>query len=113
MQSAGPALRIISLIFLLVFAALIIAVAVGLAALPGQIAKRRQHPFSDAVNIAGWLGLPTGIVWVLAMVWAHMSPKPNESSGHATTESAQLAAQVQQLESLVDALEQTSSGNQS
>ncbi|MBB3207675.1 heme/copper-type cytochrome/quinol oxidase subunit 2 [Rhodopirellula rubra] len=70
-EAAGPALRIIALVFLLVFVMLIVAVLVGLAALPGSIARKRNHPQSDAVNICGWLGLPTGILWVVAIVWAY------------------------------------------
>ncbi|WP_236616290.1 DUF3302 domain-containing protein [Rhodopirellula europaea] len=110
LQSAGPALRVVSLVFLLVFAVLILACIVGLAALPGRIAHRRHHPFADAVNVAGWLGLPTGIVWVLAMVWAHMGPRDNNVS---TDQTNQLATQVRQLETLVDSLEQTQGGAQS
>ncbi len=110
LQSAGPALRIVSLVFLLVFAVLILAFIVGLAALPGKIAHRRHHPFADAVNVAGWLGLPTGIVWVLAMVWAHMGPRGQNVSADQTN---RLATQVRQLETLVDSLEQTQSGAQS
>lgn len=70
-EAAGPALRIIALVFLLVFVVMIVAVLVGLAALPGRIARKRNHPQSDAVNICGWFGLPTGILWVVAMVWAY------------------------------------------
>ncbi len=67
----GPTLRIVALLFLLIFAVLIVSVAVALAALPGQIARRRGHDKADAISMAGWLGLPTGILWVLAMVWAY------------------------------------------
>ncbi|MCC9656775.1 DUF3302 domain-containing protein [Rhodopirellula halodulae] len=113
LQSAGPTLRIIALVFLLVFVALALLVTVVLAALPGQIAKRRQHAYADAVNIAGWLGLPTGIVWVLAMVWAHMSPKPTPQSKHSQIDPLQLETQIQSLEALVDSMEASGQGAKS
>ena len=49
-----------------------IALFVFLAMLPGKIAKGRNHPQADAINVAGWLGivLTLGVVWVLALIWA-------------------------------------------
>lgn len=53
---------------------LILALLVGfivLAMLPGKIAKQRNHPQSDAINVAGWIGaLGAGIFWPLALIWA-------------------------------------------
>lgn len=40
-ESLGPTLRVVALGFLLVFVLLILALTVGLAALPGKIAARR------------------------------------------------------------------------
>ena len=57
---------------------LVIATAVGvlvvLAMMPGKIAAQRKHPQAEAIKVAGWLGLLTGIVWILAMIWAYMKP---------------------------------------
>ncbi len=56
------------------FAVLIAAavvIIVGLGLLPGAIARKRGHPQTDAVNVAGWLGVATlGILWPLALIWA-------------------------------------------
>ncbi len=71
-ESIGPALRWIVLAFLLVFAIVAVAVVAGIAALPGWIARRRKHPQAAAINICGWFGLPTGVLWVLAVVWAYL-----------------------------------------
>ncbi|MEM7462627.1 MAG: DUF3302 domain-containing protein [Pseudomonadota bacterium] len=53
---------------------LILALLVGfivLAMLPGKIARQRNHPQSDAINVAGWVGaLGAGIFWPLALIWA-------------------------------------------
>jgi len=64
-------LGIFSLIVLATLAVTIIGVVVWLAMLPGKIALRRQHPQAEAIRIAGWLGILTGIVWILALIWAH------------------------------------------
>ena len=69
-EAIGPALRGIVLVFLILFALIALALIVLLAALPGQIAKRRGHPQVLAVSLCGWLGLPTGLLWVVALIWA-------------------------------------------
>ena len=45
---------------------------IDLARLPGEIAAQRGHPHADAVRIAGVIGIFTGILWVLALIWAHV-----------------------------------------
>lgn len=46
-----------------------------LAGLPGQLARDRQHPQADAINVLGWLSLLTLFAtWPVALVWAYMSP---------------------------------------
>lgn len=43
-----------------------------LAPLPGSIAKSRNHPNAEAINMLGWLGmLFGGVLWIIALVWAH------------------------------------------
>ncbi|MGI9400999.1 MAG: DUF3302 domain-containing protein [Rhizobiaceae bacterium] len=58
----------------IVLIVLILAVLAGfivLAMLPGKIAKQRNHPQSEAINVAGWVGaLLAGIFWPLALIWA-------------------------------------------
>ena len=34
-------------------------IGLKLAALPGKIADRREHPQTDAIRVTGWLGLLT------------------------------------------------------
>ena len=53
-ESIGPLLRWIALAFLFVAVLAAVAVAAGVAALPGWLARRRQHPqFTEDVQIAG------------------------------------------------------------
>ena len=59
---------------LLVFLAVAgIYLAITLAALPGRIAAKRNHPAAQAVNVAGWVTFFTGFVlWPVALVWAYL-----------------------------------------
>ena len=58
---------------------LLVAVASGLAILiilgvaPGYVARRRGHPWAQAVSVAGWVTLVFGFVfWPLAFIWAYV-----------------------------------------
>jgi Protein of unknown function (DUF3302) len=46
--------------------------------LPGHIAKTRNHPWAQAVTVAGWVTLICGFVlWPIALIWAHVDvPAP-------------------------------------
>ncbi len=105
----GPTLRVVVLAFLFVFALAALALVVVLAAMPGKIARSRQHPQADAVNICGWLGLPTGAQWVLAMVWAFYRHDrlvaPADGKSTADISAAPLARRVAELETAITQLE--------
>ena len=109
--SAGPALRIVALIFLFLFAIAVVAALVGIAALPGWIAKRRHHPQAAAVNICGWFGLPTGVFWVYANTWAYY--RYDKSGGEANVNLIELADQIAHLEGSLTRLEHASRGEPS
>ena len=68
-----------------------IAIWVALAMLPGRIAKSRNHPQAEAINVLGWLGLLFGGVgWVGALVWAYTKPVFTPvAQGVAASEGAQ------------------------
>lgn len=73
-------LDIFALIVLFVIATSVIAAAIVLARLPGQIAAKRGHPQADAIAVAGWLGiLAAGILWPLALIWAYGKPPAAEA----------------------------------
>lgn len=58
-------------IVLIVLVVCTVAVIIFMAMLPGIIARRRHHPWAQAVNIAGWVTFFFGFVfWPLAVVWA-------------------------------------------
>ena len=50
-----------------------IAVVVMVAMLPGTIARRRGHPWAEAVALGGWVTLFLGFVlWPLILIWAYV-----------------------------------------
>ncbi len=104
-ESLGPTLRYVVLVFMLVFAVVALLVIVLLAALPGQIAKRAGHPQANAINVCGWLGLPTGVLWVVAMVWA-FTRGPLLDSRESPLASTTLDAQIKRLEQSISQLEE-------
>lgn len=65
-------------IVLIVLVVSTVAVLIFLAMLPGSIARRRNHPWSEAVNVAGWVTLFLGFaLWPIALVWAYVDvPRP-------------------------------------
>ncbi|MDF1841535.1 MAG: DUF3302 domain-containing protein [Rubripirellula sp.] len=70
-------LDIFALIILLVLLATIVGVWLALAMLPGRIARHRNHPQSDAINVCGWFGaLTMGLLCPLAFIWAYTNPNP-------------------------------------
>jgi len=43
--------------------------------LPGKIARARNHPQAEAINVCSWIGLAAGGVgWAVALVWAYTRP---------------------------------------
>ena len=73
----------------IVLVVLILTVIVGfvtLAMLPGKIAKQREHPQADAINVAGWVGAITfGVFWPLALIWA-FTKSPLQTKTNSATE---------------------------
>jgi len=50
-----------------------IAVVVLVAMLPGRIARRRSHPWAEAIAIGGWVTLFLGFVlWPVVLIWAYV-----------------------------------------
>ena len=96
---------IFSWIVLIVIIVSVVVVFVSLAMLPGQTARKRNHPQADAINVAGWLGLllSAGIFWAVAMVWAFMRPHAAEDGGN--TGSAEIDALRTRIAELEDQLE--------
>ena len=60
-------------IVLVVLLATVVAIFVALGMLPGHIARKRHHPWAEAVAIGGWVTLIFGFVfWPVVMIWAYV-----------------------------------------
>jgi uncharacterized BrkB/YihY/UPF0761 family membrane protein len=80
-------LDIFALIVLLVLIGAVVAIWVLLGMLPGRIARARNHPQADAINMCGWWGVLTmGILLPLAFIWAYtnsvVKPSPADEKGN-------------------------------
>ena len=74
-------IKIFSLVVLVITLASIIGAIVALAVWPGRTARARNHPYADAVQVAGWVGMIAGgVLWPLALVWAYSTPVDAKSS---------------------------------
>jgi uncharacterized BrkB/YihY/UPF0761 family membrane protein len=66
-------LDIFAWIVLIVLVASTVFVIVFMAMLPGMIAKKRNHPWAMAVQVAGWVTLFFGfLLWPVAVIWAYV-----------------------------------------
>ena len=66
-------LDIFAWIVLLVVVATLVASFVALGVMPGRIARRRGHPWAQAVAIGSWATLVFGFVfWPLILIWAYV-----------------------------------------
>ena len=63
---------VFAIIVLITLALSAIALVLIVGALPGYVARRRKHPYAQAVAIAGWVALVFPPLWPLALVWAYV-----------------------------------------
>jgi uncharacterized BrkB/YihY/UPF0761 family membrane protein len=60
-------------IVLVILLAVIVLVFGLMGSLPGHIARRRGHPWPEAVTAAGWVTLIFGFaLWPVALIWAYV-----------------------------------------
>lgn len=68
-------LDVMALFVLAMMVAMFVAVFVVLGSLPGQIAKKRDHPNAKAIQIGGWATLLLAVVgWPFVLMWAMSEP---------------------------------------
>ena len=75
--------------FLDIFALLVIALLIGvviwlvvlLGNMPGDIARKRNHPQAEAITALGWIGILTlGMSWFVGIVWAYYKPGSKDAA---------------------------------
>lgn len=60
-------------VVLVILLAVIVLVVWLMGSLPGHVARRRGHPYAEAVGVAGWITLIFGFVlWPVAVIWAYV-----------------------------------------
>jgi len=65
-------LDVMTIAIILIVVAVNVVFLLWLAALPGQIARDRNHPQAEAIGVCGWLSLLTLFAtWPIALVWAY------------------------------------------
>ena len=85
---------------------------IALCDIPYQIAKKRNHPQQDAIQIAGWLSLLTlQILWPLIWIWATLYREDRgwgiqQEKDVENNRTQPLEQQLSQLQSRFDKLEQ-------
>ena len=68
------ALNYVSL-FIIFMSVIIIVVGIWkIHTLPGLIAKKRNHPQAEAIEITAYLGLIVFPLWMAALIWVYMRP---------------------------------------
>jgi uncharacterized BrkB/YihY/UPF0761 family membrane protein len=69
-------------IVLLVLVGTLVAIFVALGTMPGRIARKRGHPWPEAVTVGSWATLICGFVfWPLVLIWAYVDvPARRETS---------------------------------
>lgn len=76
-----------ALFVLILLIGLVIAGWLLLAMWPGQIARKRNHPQAEAINVMGWWGAITmGVLSPVAWVWAYTNPAASLSGGGPATD---------------------------
>ena len=94
-------LNILTIVVLIALVGMIGAAVAFLGMLPGKIAKGRNHPQVEAINVASWLGIITlGVLWPFALIWAYI--RPGEQSAIESSEKrASLESRIESLEEQV------------
>jgi len=79
-SSFGPLDAFAFVVFaVLIFVGVVIIVSLG--KLPGQLARKWNHPQAAAINAMSWIGIATGgLLWPIAFIWAFTMPSGTKSA---------------------------------
>ena len=98
-------LDIAALLILIILALLIGALFWYLGALPGRIAKERNHPYEQAVTVGGWTTLVLGMVaWPFVLMWAYAPFRPGNLEGRSAEQEDELRNEIKSLQTQVEKL---------
>jgi hypothetical protein len=78
-------LDVFAWLVMLILLASAVAIFFIAGSLPGYIAKSRNHPWAEAVQVAGWVTLICGFaLWPVALIWAFVDVPARRSGGTET-----------------------------
>lgn len=99
----------LSLVILLMGLTLVFYGFIAIHEIPHKIAKAREHPHEEAINVAGWLSLFTlHAIWPIVFIWAvshkkqqpHLPPMPLPHGSPDSDPTHRLAALEERLRKL-------------
>lgn len=68
-------------IVLVVLVLTAVGIFVGMGMIPGHIARKRGHPWAEAVAVGSWATLICGFVfWPLVLTWAYVDAPARRGS---------------------------------
>jgi len=92
-------LDILALVVLGILLALVIWLVVLLGNMPGNIARKRNHPQAQAISALGWIGIITlGTGWLVAIVWAYYVPEKQQANDDLSERITSLENQLQKIQ---------------
>jgi hypothetical protein len=75
-------LDILAWAVLIILVAVVVLVFWLMGSMPGYVARRRHHPWAEAVSVAGWVTLIFGFVlWPVALIWAYVDVPARRTTG--------------------------------
>ncbi len=99
-----------AIIVMLILAATIIFIFVFLGMWPGKVARERNHPQAEAINIGSWVGLIAGgVLWPLVLIWAYLKPMQPQGTGAVQAADEDLLSHLNALENRLAVLEAAAS----
>lgn len=76
--------------------------------IPYKVAKARQHPYTEAIHVAGWLSLFTlHAIWPFVWIWAASYRKPEEGQAASAGGEGDLSSRLAGIEARLKQLEST------
>ena len=95
---------------ILIFVVIVLFYAIiAIHDIPYEIARKRNHPHQDAINVAGWISLLTlHVIWPFLWIWATLY-RPDRGYGFNSqggpAELARLSQTIDEMNNRIAALE--------
>jgi len=104
-------LSYLSLLILLLGLTLVFYGFIWVHDLPYNIAKKRNHPQSEAIHVACWLSLFTlHAIWPIVYIWAISKQSPPDAAARGAGEPQLAADRLAQLEARLAKIEDRQAG---